>query len=45
MSAAARVPVEQLRAMIRLLSPDHLTPIAKRQLESLCKQAEETPDE
>lgn len=35
------VPVEQLRAMIRLLWPDHITPIAKRQLESLCEQHEE----
>lgn len=34
------VPVEQLRAMIRLLWPEEITPVAKRQLESLCEQAE-----
>lgn len=37
------VPVEQLRAMIRLLWPSEITPTAKRQLESLCEQAEERP--
>jgi hypothetical protein len=34
------VPVEQLRAVIRLLWPEEITPIAKRQLESLCEQYE-----
>jgi hypothetical protein len=33
------VPVEQLRAMIRMLWPDEITPVAKRQLEVLCDQA------
>lgn len=36
--AVSGIPVEQLRAMIRLLWPDEITPIAKRQLELLCKQ-------
>ena len=34
------VPTEQLRAMIRLLWPDEITPIAKRQLELLCDAAD-----
>ena len=32
------VPVEQLKAMIRLLWPEEITPTAKRQLEKLCEQ-------
>jgi hypothetical protein len=32
------VPVEQLRAMIRLLWPEEITPTAKRQFELLCEQ-------
>lgn len=32
------IPVEQLRAMIRLLGPQEMTPTAKRQLEAICKQ-------
>jgi hypothetical protein len=38
MQPVGGVPVEHLRAMIRLLSPDHMTPTAKRYLESLCEQ-------
>lgn len=37
----SEVPTERLRAMIRLLWPDEITPIAKRQLESLCDAADE----
>lgn len=33
------IPVEQLRAAIRLLWPDEITPQAKRLLEQLCEQA------
>jgi hypothetical protein len=32
------VPTEHLRAMIRLLWPDEITPTARRQLESLCER-------
>lgn len=32
------VPVPQLRSMIRLLGDGEMTPIAKRQLESLCAE-------
>ena len=35
------IPVEQLRAMIRLLGPGEMTPIAKRQLEQLCDHYEQ----
>ena len=44
------VPVEHLRAMVRLLYPEEMTPMAKRQLELLCQgyddeqQQEEVPD-
>lgn len=37
---SAVVPVEQLRALVRLLFPDHMTPVAKRQIESVCEHAE-----
>lgn len=37
-AASGAVPVEQLQAMIRLLWPEEMTPIAKRQLESLIEQ-------
>jgi hypothetical protein len=36
---SSAIPVEQLRAMIRLLWPDEITPVAKRQLELLCERA------
>jgi hypothetical protein len=39
-ASESAVPVERLRAMIRLLWPDEITPTAKRQLESLCEQYE-----
>lgn len=39
------VPVEQLRAMIRLLGPEEMTPIAKRQLQQLCVHYEEDLDD
>lgn len=32
------IPVEQLRAAIRLLYPDEMTPNAKRVLESICEE-------
>ena len=32
------IPVERLRAMIRLLGPEEMTPIAKRQLTLLCDE-------
>lgn len=32
------VPVDQLRALIRLLWPAEITPTAKRHLEALCDQ-------
>lgn len=32
------IPVEQLRAMIRLLFPDEMTPMGKRMLDKLCDQ-------
>lgn len=32
---AASVPVERVRALLRLLSPDHITPLGRRQLEQL----------
>lgn len=34
------LPVEQVRALVRLLFPDHMTPVAKRQIESACEAAE-----
>ena len=37
------VPVEQLRAAIRQLFPDEMTPLAKSVLESICDQAEHGP--
>lgn len=37
----AQIPVEQLRALVRLLYPEHMTPIAKRQIESVCEQADD----
>lgn len=36
------VPVAQLRAAVALLSPDEMTPTAKRMLLSICDQ--HTPD-
>lgn len=35
------VPVERLRAMIRLLGPEEMTPTAARQLEALCREYDE----
>ena len=32
------VPVERLRAMVRLLSPDDMTPHAARTMESICEE-------
>lgn len=40
MAETRGIPVERLRAMIRLLSPGEITPIAKRQLELLCQEYE-----
>lgn len=36
------VPVEQLRAAIRLLWPDEITPAAKRLLEQICDEHDPT---
>lgn len=40
----ADVPVAQLRAAIRLLYPDEMTPQAKRVLESICEEHETEDD-
>jgi hypothetical protein len=37
------LPVEQVRALVRLLYPEHMTPVAKRQIESACDAAEQAP--
>lgn len=34
------LPVEQIRALVRLLYPEHMTPIAKRQFDAVCDGAD-----
>ena len=44
-NAHQSVPVARLRALITLLFPDDITPLAKRVLTTLCEEYEEVRDD
>jgi len=37
---AEAVPVARIRAVLRLISPDHITPMGKRMIESVLEEYE-----
>lgn len=39
-SSNSVMPVEQVRALVRLLYPEYMTPVARRQIESACDAAD-----